>query len=405
MADVGGASKRRERLDSDSSLDSADSNTYNGQIKLTSPVDRVDDRIKSPTSGTDLNDAHPSLADHLKLLQQHQAQQHQQQGGVGPNVTLGHAALHHPHLLPYLYPHGLYSNAAATGLHLSQLLMPGAANQSSLSSGPHSLPLSLLASSPGHVGHLAHSHAATAAGLAVGHNLIFNAQFAFAAGHPLFPHGYSGLGAAGLNSAAAASLAASNAAAVAAASVSNPMLSSRMKQQRFTPYTLPPTNSIMTSSVSPLSGAALGSGGSVMGGGVTSSPGSTGDLVSSPLGALPTIPTVFDSLNGTLHGGSGGSVTHGGHSPRDLKPSSMSSPLSDSSSAGSPCGGGVVGGVGGINVLSSSSSSSRPTTAPSSVAAALASASELKSIENMVNGLERQQEQLAAESLTKLGDK
>lgn len=370
LTDEGGAYKRRDRLDSDSSLDSVDSSSYNGRTKLSSPVERAEERGKSsPSSNHDLSDMHPSLAEHLKLLQQHQAaamvaaqQQQQQQQQGGPNVTLGHATLHHPHLLPYLYPHGLYSNAAAS-LHLGQLLMPGGANQSSsLTGGPHSLPLSLLASSPGHIGHLSHSHAATAAGLAVGHNLIFNAQFAFAAGHPLFSHGYSGLGTtAGLSNAAIASLAANSAAAAAA---SNPMLSGRMKQ-RFTPYTLPLTNSVVSSSVSPLSAVSA-----IGGHNTTTSPSST--------------PSVFDNINGTLH-----ATSIGRHSPRELKPSSRASPLSDSSSAGSPCGSSVLT-AGGSSVVAS---------------AALASASELKNIENMVNGLERQQEQLAAESLTKLADK
>ena len=85
-----------------------------------------------------------------------------------PNISVGPPIHPSPHLLPYLYPHGLYpGHHGAHGLH--QLL------------GQHPPPLSLFAGNapPG-----------------IHPQLLFNAQLALAAQHPLFGHAYPGLGSA-----------------------------------------------------------------------------------------------------------------------------------------------------------------------------------------------------------------
>jgi len=79
-----------------------------------------------------------------------------------PNISVGPPIHPSPHLLPYLYPHGFYP-----GHNMHQLL------------GQHPPPLSLFTGGapPG-----------------IHPQLLFNAQLALAAQHPLFGHAYPGLG-------------------------------------------------------------------------------------------------------------------------------------------------------------------------------------------------------------------
>lgn len=135
-----------------------------------------------------------------------------------PNISVGPPIHPSPHLLPYLYPHGLYPGHHAPGLH--QLL------------GQHPPPLSLFTGSgpPG-----------------IHPQLLFNAQLALAAQHPLFGHAYPGLGS-----------------ALSAASTiptsTGPLLSERLKAaHRFTPYGLQPVTSTGSSSTSILGTSPLGS--------------------------------------------------------------------------------------------------------------------------------------------------
>ena len=245
-----------------------------------------------------------------------------------PNVTVG-PGMPHPHLLPYLYPPALYSPSMGH-LPLSQLFLPGA----TCSSGPsHPLPLSLFTSS-GHpaptafsASHLAQSSlnsSPQAAGSIpnMGHNLLLNAQLAFAAGHSMF-HGYppppgmdSGL-------------------------MTSP--SSKVKPHRFSPYPLP-----LTTTASPLTVPT--------------------DTIRSPLSSSP-----YDTS---------GTGMVGTHPASHINHNSLNK-LGAASPPGSECG------------------SSDGSVGPASVT----SSSDLKNIENMVNGLERQQEQLAAETLTRLTEK
>lgn len=248
-----------------------------------------------------------------------------------PNVTVG-PGMPHPHLLPYLYPPALYSPSMGH-LPLSQLFLPGV----TCSSGPsHPLPLSLFTSS-GHptpaafsASHLAQSslNSSSQAGgslPSMGHNLLLNAQLAFAAGHSMFhgyppPHGMDVPGSGLLTTA-----------------------SSKVKPHRFSPYPLP-----LTTTASPLT--------------------------------VPT-DTVRSPLSSSPYDGSGPVVS--GHQPSlSLNHNSLNK-LGAASPPGSECG------------------SSDGSVGPSSVT----SSSDLKNIENMVNGLERQQEQLAAETLTRLTEK
>lgn len=247
-----------------------------------------------------------------------------------PNVTVG-PGMPHPHLLPYLYPPALYSPSMGH-LPLSQLFLPGA----TCSSGPsHPLPLSLFTSS-GHptpaafsASHLAQSSlnsAAQAGGSlpSMGHNLLLNAQLAFAAGHSMF-HGYPPPG----------SLDISGSGLLSAAS-------SKVKPHRFSPYPLP-----LTTTASPLT--------------------------------VPT-DTVRSPLSSSPYDGSG-PVVSSGHQPTHMNHNNL-------------------------NKLGAASPSSECGSSDGSVGpASVTSSSDLKNIENMVNGLERQQEQLAAETLTRLTEK
>lgn len=110
-----------------------------------------------------------------------------------PNISVGPPIHPSPHLLPYLYPHGLYP-----GHHMHQLL------------GQHPPPLSLFTGGapPG-----------------IHPQLLFNAQLALAAQHPLFGHAYPGLGSALTSSTSPTQGGA------------GPLLSERLKAaHRFAPY-------------------------------------------------------------------------------------------------------------------------------------------------------------------------
>ncbi|XP_055941544.1 optomotor-blind protein-like isoform X3 [Argiope bruennichi] len=259
---------------------------------------------------------------------------------VQPNVTVG-PGMPHPHLLPYLYPPALYSSSM-NHLPLSQLFLPGA----TCASGPsHPLPLSLFTSS-GHpspafsASHLAQSSLSSSSqGVgslpSMGHNLLLNAQLAFAAGHSMFhgyppPHSLDG---------ALPSSAAGNGGLLATAGT----VGSKVKPHRFSPYPLPLTTMTSTTPATPLTVPT--------------------EVVRSPLSTSP-----YDGSSGSL-------APHLNHNSLNK--------LGAVSPHGSECG------------------SSDGSVGPSSVS----SSSDLKNIENMVNGLERQQEQLAAETLTRLTEK
>ncbi|XP_054711983.1 optomotor-blind protein-like isoform X2 [Uloborus diversus] len=257
-----------------------------------------------------------------------------------PNVTVG-PGMPHPHLLPYLYPPALYSTSMGH-LPLSQLFLPGV----TCASGPsHPLPLSLFTSG-GHpsqaafsASHLAQSslNSSSQAGgslPSMGHNLLLNAQLAFAAGHSMF-HGYPPSHA----SMDGPLSAAGNGGLLTTTG------SSKLKPHRFSPYPLPLTTMTSSSTATPLT-------------------------VPAEVGRSPLSTSPYDGSN---------SVSH---PPSHLNHNSLRK-LGAVSPPGSECG------------------SSDGSVGPSSVS----SSSELKNIENMVNGLERQQEQLAAETLTRLTEK
>ncbi|GIY17861.1 t-box transcription factor TBX3 [Caerostris darwini] len=260
---------------------------------------------------------------------------------VQPNVTVG-PGMPHPHLLPYLYPPALYSSSM-NHLPLSQLFLPGVTCSSSPS---HPLPLSLFTSS-GHpspaaftASHLAQSSLnSSSQGVgslpSMGHNLLLNAQLAFAAGHSMF-HGYPPSHALDGSLPTGAS---GNGGLLATAGT----VGGKVKSHRFSPYPLPLTTMTSTTPATPLTVPT--------------------EVVRSPLSTSP-----YDGSSGSL-------APHLNHNSLNK--------LGAVSPHGSDCG------------------SSDGSVGPSSVS----SSSDLKNIENMVNGLERQQEQLAAETLTRLTEK
>ncbi|KAG8190800.1 hypothetical protein JTE90_005836 [Oedothorax gibbosus] len=251
-----------------------------------------------------------------------------------PNASVG-PTLPHPHLLPYLYPPALYSGH----LPLSQLFLPGA----TCASGPsHPLPLSLFTSA-GHpspaaytAAHLAQSSSSGSTLSSMGHNLLLNAQLAFAAGHPMF-HGYP------TSHSLEAGLASTNGGGLLTTA------GGKVKPHRFSPYPLPLSAMTTTTPSTPLTVPT--------------------EVVRSPLSTSP-----YD-----------GGSTSSQHAPSLSlnNHNSINNKLGAVSPHGSECG------------------SSDGSVGPSSVS----SSSDLKNIENMVNGLERQQEQLAAETLTRLTEK
>ncbi|KAF4516957.1 hypothetical protein B566_EDAN005558 [Ephemera danica] len=238
-----------------------------------------------------------------------------------PNISVGPPIHPSPHLLPYLYPHGLYPGHHAPGLH--QLL------------GQHPPPLSLFSGNgpPG-----------------IHPQLLFNAQLALAAQHPLFGHAYPGLGSA--LSAASIPTSSSNS--------TGPLLSERLKQvHRFAPYGLQPATS--TSSTLPSSSL----------------------LGTSPLGSA------FETVTpGSLHGSPK-------HSPRSLDTSSSetSGTTVTKTTVVAPTP------IPAKPIIASPPPHSPPavpsskTSPPSSLTITVTTpASELKSIEKMVNGLDSKAE-------------
>ncbi|XP_065336977.1 optomotor-blind protein isoform X2 [Cloeon dipterum] len=156
---------RRTRCEDMDSAEVSDSSSESGSTALAKPSPS-----KDPLPGTSSSD-YPS-----------------------PNISVGPPIHPSPHLLPYLYPHGLYP-----GHHMHQLL------------GQHPPPLSLF----------------TGAGAPPGIHpqLLFNAQLALAAHHPLFGHAYPGLGSA------------LSAATSPTSGGAGPLLSERLKAaHRFAPY-------------------------------------------------------------------------------------------------------------------------------------------------------------------------
>ena len=184
-----------------------------------------------------------------------------------PNISVG-PPFQPPHLLPYLYPHGLYPGAAQGLAGLPGLMLPGSSgaaaaglgltgHQLSLSHG--SSPLSPPTSLP-----MAHN-------LLLAHNLL-----AAGAGHPLLgSRGYQGL--TGLSS----SLSNNNNCVVSSSNgpgslgvtpptssspaAPSPLLPDRLKPSRFTPYlpsssaSLSSLSSVLSSSLSTMSSPLLSS--------------------------------------------------------------------------------------------------------------------------------------------------
>ena len=162
-------------------------------------------------------------------------------------VSLGPPLPPPPHLLPYLYPSGLYPGGPS--LHqLSQLLH----------------------TPPGLLGHGAASALSASGHAAMSHNLLLNAQLALAAQHQLFhPHAYQNLSAATLSAVAAAASGVgsggNNGASVGGGAVSppstsvhpatptsslGPAVNERLRPHRFAPYTLGATSPAATSTAS-----------------------------------------------------------------------------------------------------------------------------------------------------------
>lgn len=263
---------------------------------------------------------------------------------VQPNVSIG-PSLPHPHLLPYLYPPALYSTSMGH-LPLSQLFLPGA----TCASGPsHPLPLSLFTSA-GHPSPAAY----TAAHLAQS-SLNSSTQ----AGGSLSSMGHNLLLNAQLAFAAGHSMfhgypSPHSLDGSMSSSTGNGGLlataSGKVKPHRFSPYPLPLSTMTSTTPATPLTVPT--------------------EVVRSPLSTSP-----YDGSTSSLGGGLTSSHLNNHNS--------INSKLGAGSPHGSDCG------------------SSDGSVGPSSVS----SSSDLKNIENMVNGLERQQEQLAAETLTRLTEK
>jgi hypothetical protein len=233
-----------------------------------------------------------------------------------PNISVGPPIHPSPHLLPYLYPHGLYPGHHGPALH--QLL------------GQHPPPLSLFTGSgpPG-----------------IHPQLLFNAQLALAAQHPLFGHAYPGLGSA---LSAASSIPTST----------GPLLSERLKAvHRFTPYGLQPVTSTGSSSASILGTSPLGSAFE------TVTPGS--------LHGSPKHSPRLDSSNSDTTSKNNSIITPTPIIPRkSLTPPSPSVKLNNNTSP--------------VAIIKSGGSPSTTTTKNSTTAVS----SELKSIEKMVNGLD-----------------
>ncbi|XP_035208433.1 optomotor-blind protein-like isoform X2 [Stegodyphus dumicola] len=250
-------------------------------------------------------------------------------------------AMPHPHILPYLYPPALYSTSMGH-LPLSQLFLPGV----TCASGPsHPLPLSLFTSS-GHP-----SPAAFSASHLAQSSLSSSSQ----ASGSLPNMGHSLLLNAQLAFAAGHSMFHGYPpphgldVPMTTGAGNGGLLAtagSKVKPHRFSPYPLPLTTMTNTTTATPLTVPA--------------------EVVRSPLSSSP-----YDGASSVV-------ASH----PPHLNHNSLNK-LGAVSPPGSECG------------------SSDGSVGPSSVS----SSSDLKNIENMVNGLERQQEQLAAETLTRLTEK
>nr|Q24432.3 RecName: Full=Optomotor-blind protein; AltName: Full=Lethal(1)optomotor-blind; Short=L(1)omb; AltName: Full=Protein bifid [Drosophila melanogaster] len=190
-----------------------------------------------------------------------------------PNISVGPPIHPSPHLLPYLYPHGLYP--------------------------------------PPHLG-LLHNPAAAAAMSPAGLNpgLLFNAQLALAAQHPaLFGHAY----------------------AAAGHTPVSPLQG--LKSHRFSPYSLPGSLGSAFDAVTPgsnanRSGDPPGGGGGGLGGGVvengprslSSSPRPRPASHSPPTRPISMSPTTPPSLmKQPRGGGAGAGVAQSQHSPSELK--------------------------------------------------------------------------------------
>ncbi|XP_016946287.3 optomotor-blind protein isoform X3 [Drosophila biarmipes] len=186
-----------------------------------------------------------------------------------PNISVGPPIHPSPHLLPYLYPHGLYP--------------------------------------PPHLG-LLHNPAAAAAMSPAGLNpgLLFNAQLALAAQHPaLFGHAY----------------------AAAGHTPVSPLQG--LKSHRFSPYSLPGSLGSAFDAVTPGSNAnrsgdpagGLGGGGVVENGprSLSSSPRPRPASHSPPTRPISMSPTTPPSLMKQPRGGGAGGVAQSQHSPSELK--------------------------------------------------------------------------------------
>lgn len=244
----------------------------------------------------------PGLKDTLSSTAGPSGQQHSGSTDYpSPNISVGPPIHPPPHLLPYLYPHGLYPGAA--GAH--PLLAPGP-------------PLSLFTGAAGH------------GNPAMNPSLLFNAQLALAAQHPaLFSH----------------------AAAYSAAGLTHPHhphhitasgsptgpLHHQLKTgaHRFTPYNLPVV------------------------------PPTSNSLGGSPLGSA------FETVTpGSLHNSHSNATLPSRSLSNSPTPTKQTTPPPPPLSGSPPSSGDV------------------PNSTPPTTIASSTTASELKSIEKMVNGLE-----------------
>ena len=239
-----------------------------------------------------------------------------------PNISVG-PPFQPPHLLPYLYPHGLYPGAAQSLAGLHGLMLPGSAGTGLT---PPSLQLPLLGSGAGGPPHA--SSPLSPHNLLLAHNLLAGAGH-----HLLGSHTYQGLAGLAVSSAGSSGCGTSSLSAAPPTSSSpaapSPLLPDRLKPPRFTPYLASSTAASLSSMLS--------------------------STLSSSLSSSCLTPTLSSSLLGE--------TTLGGSSAFQAVSPKAGSRLED-----------------GVR-----------RTAPHSVSAAHAAsvASELKSIEKMVNGLDR----------------
>ncbi|XP_050714429.1 optomotor-blind protein-like isoform X1 [Eriocheir sinensis] len=168
-----------------------------------------------------------------------------------PNISVG-PPFQPPHLLPYLYPHGLYPGAAQSLAGLHGLMLPGS---SGAGLSPPSLQLPLLGSGSGAPPH-GSSPLSPPTSLPVAHNLLLAHNLLAGAGHHLLgSHTYQGLAGLAVSSAGGSGCGGSSSLSAAPPTSSSPaapspLLPDRLKPPRFTPYLASSTAASLSSMLS-----------------------------------------------------------------------------------------------------------------------------------------------------------